>query len=329
MKYWLILLLIFPLFYCSESNEKSQDENNKWPKIMWVRAKGGLRLRSEPNLTAPRIATIPNEEKVNVISEHGSPTVLEGRMGTWVSLNWSGHNGFAFDGFLTPYEPKRPPQPPRKAASAPSPDTIKIVTKIESLTGISIPEEEKIYFSRETLERRANLAVDVGLGEKKDFDRLITDLEIYKTKRNSRYTVFTISPDGKECNFYGITNCINIIAKNSGEFVFSDLENGELGGISKINEHCATFEIIKAEGDGCQSFGKGETSAFFFKSSKVVTKDWVTSEECQCPCNFENECSCHMKRDEKVRYISGGFEVNPTEEEHLCFRQLGINHKRY
>ena len=66
-----------------------------------VKAKAGLRVRSEPSTNGKQLALIKNGAKVSVIEETGGVINLSGATGRWTKIKYSNVEGWAFGGFLT------------------------------------------------------------------------------------------------------------------------------------------------------------------------------------------------------------------------------------
>lgn len=68
--------------------------------ILYVSAKNGLRLRTEPGMESKTITTIPYDEQVTVIEKLKSPVIIDNKDGFWTKVKTGKHEGWVFGAYL-------------------------------------------------------------------------------------------------------------------------------------------------------------------------------------------------------------------------------------
>ena len=86
-----ILGVLF-LFVCASDNPNI--------KSSWVNAKGGLRMRSEPDVNSSVIQNIPNGSKLEIIEEKEPIIEINSKTGKWSKVKYLQSEGWVFGGFL-------------------------------------------------------------------------------------------------------------------------------------------------------------------------------------------------------------------------------------
>ncbi|RHX84223.1 SH3 domain-containing protein [Leptospira stimsonii] len=94
----IVILTLLWIFSC-----ESLPKRESFTTIKYVFAKSGLILRKKPDLNSESILTIPYGSKVIVSLDGQSRELLEieGLKGYYISIKYSGHTGFVFDGLLS------------------------------------------------------------------------------------------------------------------------------------------------------------------------------------------------------------------------------------
>ncbi|RPJ06148.1 MAG: SH3 domain-containing protein, partial [Spirochaetaceae bacterium] len=69
--------------------------------IRFVTADDGLRMRSQPSLTADIVTVLPFNAEVTLMSETGTEMEIDGARGKWSRISWQEKNGWVFGGFLS------------------------------------------------------------------------------------------------------------------------------------------------------------------------------------------------------------------------------------
>lgn len=100
----LILIISFLTTAFTVKNEALKSDDS----IFQVMALSGLKMRSEPSLTAKKILTIPYNESVTVLETgFGKLSVQELEnfhiKGEWVKVSYDGKEGYVFNGYLTQF----------------------------------------------------------------------------------------------------------------------------------------------------------------------------------------------------------------------------------
>ncbi len=75
-----------------------------WSKM--VNAKGGLKVRQEPNAKGKVITTLKDGSSVGVLEEVGDPVTISGATGKWMKVVQGKFTGWVFGGFLVTNIPK-------------------------------------------------------------------------------------------------------------------------------------------------------------------------------------------------------------------------------
>lgn len=91
IKFTTILGILF-LFVCAADNANT--------KISWVNAKGGLRMRTEPDVSSTVIQNIPNGSKIEIIEEIEPIIEINSKKGKWSKVKYLQIEGWVFGGFL-------------------------------------------------------------------------------------------------------------------------------------------------------------------------------------------------------------------------------------
>ena len=92
MKY---IILSLTLFLITETVH-TQNKND----ILYVSAKNGLRLRTEPGMESKTITTIHYDEQVTVIEKLKSPVIIDNKEGFWTKVKTGKHEGWVFGAYL-------------------------------------------------------------------------------------------------------------------------------------------------------------------------------------------------------------------------------------
>lgn len=71
-----------------------------------VDAKGGLKVRQEPDAKGKVITTLKDGSTVAVLEETGDPVMISGQTGKWTKINAGSITGWVFGGFLVSDIPK-------------------------------------------------------------------------------------------------------------------------------------------------------------------------------------------------------------------------------
>ncbi len=68
--------------------------------ILYVSAKNGLRLRTEPGMESKTITTIPYDEQVTFIEKLKSPVIIDNKEGYWTKVKSGRNEGWVFGAYL-------------------------------------------------------------------------------------------------------------------------------------------------------------------------------------------------------------------------------------
>ena len=78
---------------------ESEEHSNEFPKIMYVNAKAGLRMRAEPSTDSIRIRTCSYREKIQVLERSSTPVTIDGVTDYW----YKAKADFVFEGNFYEY----------------------------------------------------------------------------------------------------------------------------------------------------------------------------------------------------------------------------------
>ncbi|MEQ9366636.1 MAG: SH3 domain-containing protein [Leptospirales bacterium] len=229
-------------------------------------------MRSAPTLEAERILTIPDGAAVRVRQTRGAVIEISGQSGKWTEVEFKGQTGWVFGGFLQesrsrPATETRPKQPHQARP---------ILDRIRELTGVAIPE---------------NLEDPVRSAENYNPARF----SMLKEQARGGFTVFTIAPNGDNCDHYGFSDCINIIADQNKNHIVSDIYRTSFGFPDAMKSASILFRIVAGDGDSCEGGGEGTATVYLFTKERFVVRTWSTYQKCTCCTEDANgmpSCPC-------------------------------------
>ncbi len=119
-----LLITLALLFTVSCKNDIKQDETQETatdtiakettPDYLYVTAVSGLTVRKEPNLQSEKLAVMPLGTKVKILNPETKTTMtVGGIVGAMDQVEYNGMEGYAFNGFMSPF-----PSPPAQQAVA-------------------------------------------------------------------------------------------------------------------------------------------------------------------------------------------------------------------
>lgn len=91
-----LYLLTFAVISCGGENPSGVRET-EW---MYVTAKSGLRLRSEPSTTGTKVALIPPATRVEVLERSDTTLSVDGIEAPWIRVRHQALEGWVFGGYL-------------------------------------------------------------------------------------------------------------------------------------------------------------------------------------------------------------------------------------
>jgi len=160
-KMFIIILLIF-----IKLNGFTQQNN-----FRWVVAGTGLRLRTEPALTSPKIILIPAGEQIELLNTLPETINIDNISGNWIQIKWNTKTGWVFSGYISESNPCRwvssksglPYRSDKSARPAVIPYGEKVIyigpSKIKNRVSV-IWKEEKVYVRDEFLSLSSDFKYD-------------------------------------------------------------------------------------------------------------------------------------------------------------------------
>lgn len=105
---WILFLILCLTAACGKENPDF--DSQEYP-IRYVFAEGGLRLRSAPSLTSPRIVTIGPGSPVSILRAAQEERLVNGHPGHWMHVKTeAGEKGWVFGFYLTGTPPEYSPE---------------------------------------------------------------------------------------------------------------------------------------------------------------------------------------------------------------------------
>ena len=102
----LFVILLVAAIGCAQNRQEIVKEEiiEKPDQYRWVSSRGGLTVRSTPDISGEKVGAIPFGAEVLLISEEENYVELAGRKGRWTKISWFGPDGWVFGGFLSEEE---------------------------------------------------------------------------------------------------------------------------------------------------------------------------------------------------------------------------------
>lgn len=236
----IITILLVSSFNCkknqtTEIKEKFQEFP---PKAMLIQANGGLRLRETPNINGNILVVIPNGSIIKTYGNVSQEETQQGKKGKWTRVKYLHYSGFVFSGFLSEKFDQKDFKP-----------DIDILHQIANALGFKIDLKYQIY-----LDSRAK-------------KKYVTNFKIVKDLHYKEFRAITITPEINGCEFYGDSNCYNLILKNNS-LIFHDINSDSIGMLQDIKDEKFTFLIEAGCGGGCDYSYNSTSHEFNTESEK-------------------------------------------------------------
>ncbi|WP_167881518.1 SH3 domain-containing protein [Leptospira bourretii] len=285
----IITILLVSFLNCkkNQTNEIKEKSLDFPPKEMLIHANGGLRLRETPNINGNILIVIPNGSTIKTYGNVSQDETHDGKTGKWTRVKYLHYSGFVFSGFLA-----------EKLDPKDFQTDIDILNQIENTLGFKINSKYQISL------------------DSRNKNKYVKNLEIVKDLHYKEFRAVSITPQTNGCEFYGDSNCYNLIFKNDS-LIFHDINSNSIGMLQDIKDEKFIFLIEAGCGAGCDYSYNSTSYEFNTKSEKFFRIENYTSiTECVEEIDMFTEdcikCSKDFKYSNYSKIITQEIDLNRT-----------------